>query len=295
MKQDEHTEYADGYGADNIDENSFDALKPLFVKGSSMILLTLIIVFICMASAASAQEKIVNVTTLDDYSPYCFPKSDKKSFKELIPPGSDSANLQGYSWDVLRESFHAAGYTIKLSVYPWKRAEYETKSGLEDIIFPTNRSKEREEIFYFSKESVDQVNFLVYVSMDSTIQWEGLDSLNGLTIGQMNGWALGKKWSEQNKIKKDDVNTIIQGFKMLDMGRIAGFAGYEISFDYALKNEKWKTQYRKLPSFDSSTEYIAGAKTNAKVPDIIKDFDLGKQKIVENRTFDLISKKWGVN
>jgi len=270
-------------------------LKRLSIEKLPTRLLLLAITFLLMASPAFTQEKIVSVATLDDYSPYCFPKSDKKSFRELIPPGSDSANLQGYSWDVLRESFHAEGYTVRLSVYPWKRAEYDTKSGIEDLIFPISKSPAREEAFYFSKESVDQVNFLVYVPSDSTIQWQGIDSLNGLTIGQMRGWTLGKKWSENNQIKKDDVNKIIQGFKMLDMGRMAGFAGYEISFDYALKNENWKRQYKKLPSFDASIEYVAGVKTNLKVSEILHDFDLGKRKIVENKTFDSISRKWGVN
>lgn len=270
-------------------------MKGLSRKKLPSKLLLLAITFLLIASPAFAQEKIVSVATLDDYSPYCFPKSDKKSFRELIPPGSDSANLQGYSWDVLRESFHAKGYTVMLSVYPWKRAEYDTKSGIDDLIFPISKSAAREEVFYFSKESVDQVNFLVYVPFDSTIQWQGIDSLNGLTIGQMRGWTLGKKWSENNQIKKDDVSKIIQGFKMLDMGRIAGFAGYEISFDYALKNENWKRQYKKLPSFDASIEYVAGVKTNLKVSEILQDFDLGKRKIVENKTFDRISRKWGVN
>jgi len=78
-------------------------LKGLSIAKLPAKLLLLAITFLFMASPVFAQEKIVSVATLDDYSPYCFPKSDKKSFKELIPPGSDSANLQGYSWDVLRE------------------------------------------------------------------------------------------------------------------------------------------------------------------------------------------------
>ncbi|MBF0258458.1 MAG: transporter substrate-binding domain-containing protein [Desulfamplus sp.] len=275
-------------------------LEKISMRKSSSTTTILTIVSLCIISLyinspAFAQEKIVNVATLDDYSPYCFSKNDKKSSQESIPPGSDSANLQGYSWDVLRESFHAEGYTIKLSVYPWKRAVYDTKTGIEDIVFPMIKSQEREESFYFSKESVDQVNFIVYVPLDSTIQWQGIESLNGLTVGQIRGWNLGKQWSQNDKIKKDDLTKIIQGFKMLDMGRIAGFAGYEINFDYALKNENWKTKYKKLPSFDASIEYVAGVKTNPRVPDILRAFDLGKKKIVENKTFDLISTKWGVD
>lgn len=253
-----------------------------------------VMIFLSIISIAYGQEKIVRVATLYDYSPYCFLAGGKQSFEESIPPGSDSANLRGYSWDILRASFHAQGYIIKLTVYPWKRAVYETKTGVEDVVFPMIKSAEREKTFYFSKEHVDQVNFLVYVPLDSTIQWHGIESLNGLTIGQISGWDLGKKWAENGKIKKDELTKIIQGFKMLDIKRIDGFAGYEINFDYALKSEGWKTEYKKLPSFDASIEYVAGAKINNKVPDILDDFDSGKKKIVENKTFDTILKKWGV-
>ncbi|SLM30320.1 ABC-type amino acid transport/signal transduction systems, periplasmic component/domain [Desulfamplus magnetovallimortis] len=241
-----------------------------------------------------SSEKIVKVATLDEYPPYCFPQKSKKGFNEIIPPGVDSANLQGYSWDVLRESFHAMGYTINLSIYPWKRAVYETSTGMDDIIFPMIKNPEREKTFSFSKESVDQVNFLIYVPLDSTIEWQGLDSLNGLTIGKIRGWNFGKKWDQATGFEKDDVTKIIQGFKMLDMGRIDGFAGYEINFDYALKNENWKTKYKKLPSFDASIEYVAGVKTNPGISIILDDFDLGKKKIIENGIFSDISRKWGV-
>ncbi len=245
-------------------------------------------------SMVCAAEKMVRVATLDDYPPYCFSKNGEKIFKEIIPPGQDSLTFQGYSWDILRESFHAVGYTIRLSVYPWKRAVYDTKIGMDDVVFPMIKNPEREKTFLFSKETVDEVNFLVYVPMNTEIEWQGLESLNGLTIGQIRGWNFGKKWDQATGFKKDDITKIIQGFKMLDMGRLDGFAGYEINFDYALKKENWKTSYRKLPSFDVSIEYVAGVRTNRNLPAILDDFDQGKQIILTNGVFDAISKKWGV-
>ena len=245
-------------------------------------------------SMVNAAEKIVRVATLDDYPPYCFSKNGGKIFKEIIPPGQDSDGFQGYSWDILRESFHAVGYTIRLSVYPWKRAVYDTKIGMDDVVFPMIKNPEREKTFLFSKETVDEVKFLVYVPLDADIEWQGLDSLNGLTIGQIRGWNFGKKWDQATGFKKDNITKIIQGFKMLDMGRLDGFAGYEINFDYALKKENWKTSYRKLPSFDVSIEYVAGERTNRNLPAILDDFDQGKQIILTNGVFDAISEKWGV-
>ena len=102
-----------------------------------------------MASVVTAAEKVVTVATLEDYSPYCFPKENSvRMAKETIPPGSDSSRLQGYSWDVLRASLHERGYTIELVIAPWARAFSMAKSGKADILFPTGFNKERAEFFY---------------------------------------------------------------------------------------------------------------------------------------------------
>ena len=91
--------------------------------------------------------------------------------------------FQGYSWDVLRESFHEMGYTIHLSITPWARAMSYVTSEKEDILFPTGKNTERKRIFHYSEEPVNQANFLVYVRADDPTEWKGLESLRGLVIG----------------------------------------------------------------------------------------------------------------
>jgi len=247
----------------------------------------------CFASAVSGQTKLVTVATLDEYSPYCYPHDAPRYKKrDIIAPGSDSARLQGFSWDILRESFHEMGYTIELKVSPWARAMNAVKTGNMDLLFPTGKTKARETIFYYSKEPVNQVDFLIYVRPDSPIRWEGLNSLNNLTIGVMRGWNYGETWKTNNLIKKMPVNRIIQGFKMLDSKRLDGLAGYEIIFDYALKKARMKVPFKKLPVFDSSAEYVVGLKNNEQVIEIITDFDKGRKRIVQNGKYSQIKKKW---
>ena len=84
---------------------------------------------------------------------------------------------------------------------------------------------------------------------------------------------------------------IIEGFKMLDRKRLDGFAGYEVNFDYVLKQARMKALFKKLPSFDSAVEYVVGLK-DERVSQILKDFDVGKRKIIQNGKFDQIVKKW---
>ena len=245
------------------------------------------------ASVVLAAENVVSVATLEDYSPYCFPKENsQRKAKEMIPPGSDSSRLQGYSWDILRASLHARGYTIELIIAPWARAFSMTQSGEVDVLFPTGLNKERTEFFYYSREPINRADFLVYVKPDSPIEWKDLTSLDGLVIGEMRGWNFGNDWNENTAIQKYEVSTILQGFKMLDAGRLDGLVGYEVNFDHALKQSQSKQVYKKLPAFDFSAEYVAGAKSNPNTIAILDNFDAGKRQITENGVFDQIVQKW---
>ena len=69
----------------------------------------------------------------------------------------------------------------------------------------------------------------------SPIQWQDLTSLDGLAIGTMRGWNFGDEWKANSAIEKYEISTILQGFRMLDAGRLDGLVGYEVNFDYALK------------------------------------------------------------
>ncbi|WP_094707124.1 ABC transporter substrate-binding protein [Hahella sp. CCB-MM4] len=260
-----------------------------------------ILIVICLTFGKAAQaettgleaEKFVTVATLTNNPPFTFDKSFAEDLQhEIIPPGLDSERLQGYSWDILRESFHAMGYTIKLYIYPWVRAFEQVKAGKVDVLFPTGFNPERAEYFRYSEEPINHVDFLVYVNLDSSLQWEGLESLNGKTIGVLSGWNYGLKWKRQIEILKYDIREILQGFGMLDKGYIDGLAGYELSFDYALKQASWKNRYKKLPIFDSTDEFAVVSIQLPNGEQLLNDFDRGKQYINEMGIFHQINSKW---
>jgi len=240
-----------------------------------------------------AAEKEISVATLTDYPPFTFDKQNSaKTIMEYIPPGSDSLRLQGYSWDILREVFHEMGYSLQLYVFPWKRAFYQVKNGTLDILFPTGYNEERAKFFHYSKETINHANFIIYVREDSKIEWNGLESLKGLTIGAGRGWNYGTEWESATYFQKYELNKIMQGFEMLHKKRLDGVAGYEINVDYAIKQANLKVKCKKLPPFGFSKEYAVGAKTNPRSIKILEDFDIGKRRIIKNGVFKKITEKW---
>ena len=255
--------------------------------------LFLLTVFIfLLGTSAVCAEKTVSVVTLTDFPPYCFARQNAPVLiKETILPGQDSVQLQGYSWDIVRASYQAMGYTIELHVAPWSRGFFYMKKGKVDVIFPAITTDERELVFHYSRESVDEMRLVVYMHTDSNLLYKDLSSLDGKLISTVRGWAYGKKWERADKIIKDQVSTILQGFVMLDRKRVFGVIGYESSFDYVLRQNGMLNRYQKSPMLDSVTEHVIGRKEKSVILKIT-DFDSGKQKIAHNGKLKRIKKRW---
>lgn len=246
-----------------------------------------------LPSLAADGDRIVSIATLPGYSPYCFYKSgaDHKTW-DRVPPGSDSRVFQGYSWDVIRESFHAVGYTLDLRIVPWARAMYELKRGKVELLFPAGRNTERMEYMDYSSEPVNAVDFLIYTDGESEVEWNGLESLAGQTIGAARGWNFGDRWEKQSTFQKQLVDSIEQGFRMLDEGRIDGFAGYEVVWDYKIRNMDRSGEYGKTPAFDETREFVTALKSNPRGEELLAAFDRGKRIITENGTMERIAARW---
>lgn len=242
---------------------------------------------------AQSNEKVVSVATLGDYPPFCFIKNDYKAPNVVsLPPGTDVTYFTGYSWDILRESFHIMDYTIQLTIAPWPRAMNYVEIGKVDILFPTGKNSERLKIFDYSTEFINEAKFLIYVTKDNPIKWAGLESLNNMVIGVKRGFNYGDKWKATQGVKQHEISDIMNGFLMLDNKRINGFLGYEFNWDYLLKQHGWQKKYRKLPPFDSSQEYLVSLKTNPLGPQILSDFDKGKRILVKSGRHKEIERKW---
>jgi len=258
-------------------------------------------IFFCMlvcliiASPAYGSEKTVKLSSIVDYSPFLFQKDSKKSVSnEIIRPDSDSKTLQGYAWDIVRESYHNQGYVINLTVAPWARSLSLMEMHKVDLIIAATYTKSRTEKYYFSREEVHKIQIVIYVSKDIAIEWKGLESMYGKKIAVVRGFTYGDKFEAATLIKKQEIGLQKQGFALIDKKRVLGFVGMSTINDYYLKEHGISSKYKKLPRFDFNTEYMAGMKNNPKVIRLLDVYDAGKRTITQNGTLDKIKAKWGV-
>lgn len=254
----------------------------------------LLFTLLCLPfSPCLAEEKVVTLATLTDFVPFCFSKEGAATVPgEQIPPGFDSQQLQGYSWDVVRESYHAMGFTIALYVVPWERAVHYLKTGKVDAIFPANRTGEREQHYSFSREMVDEMRMVIYLPATSTIKWQGLQSLEKMRIAEVRGWAYGQLWANNDKIVKEKTDSILQSFHILDRDRLTGVVGYEAAYDFALQGAGIIEKYRKVGPFEVIRELMMGRKNAPESTAALEAFDQGRISIETSGLREAIDKKW---
>lgn len=169
---------------------------------------------------------------------------------------------------------------------------YYLNGGRVDGIFPANHTVERERDYAFSRAYVDQVKMVIYMHADARIEWQGLESLNGLTIGFVRGWSYGKSWEAMGSMVKEPTDTIAQGFDLVAKGRLVGIAGYQLPYDYELKQSGRSGEFKVVGHFDTVSEYLMGRKNDRNSLLILDVFDSGRKKIDENGTFALIENTW---
>lgn len=246
-------------------------------------------------------EKIITINTLSGYAPYTF-KYEKKdvikkglSYKKEIVPGKDTSALQGMAWDIVRESFQSMGYTIKLNVLPWARALKKMKKGSVDALFPTTKTKERMNYFYYSKNATNSSGTSYYTKKNNEIQWKGLHSTKNKEVAVILGYSYGTKFDEFKK----NLNLIMtkserQSFILTYLGRVDGYIAFDSVADYFLKKTKQENKFKKYPPFDFNYEFLVTNLNDEKKKKKIDDFDKGIFKIKMNGRFQKILKKWNV-
>ncbi len=98
-------------------------------------------------------------------------------------------------------------------------------------------------------------------------------------------------------VLKAQVSTMMQGFYLLDIGRVIGVIGYNDSFDYRLKMEGIDHKYRKSPVMELVIDYIIGIQTEP-TRRLTSEFDKGKRTLVQNGMMAKIYARWaplGIN
>ncbi|ASP39504.1 hypothetical protein CHH28_12840 [Bacterioplanes sanyensis] len=255
----------------------------------------LFIALILLTVSAQSQP-ILQVTTLPDYAPFCYLyEGTGYGVEETLAPDQRSQVLRGFSWDVVRESLHAQGYHLRLTVQPWARAFRQASSEPGIAIFPVSRTEERLAYLSYSSYPVNRASYLVYVPRSSDIDWQGWGSFNGKRLAVMRGYNYGVEWQEWPEIELMEVDSMVQGFELILLGRVSGFAGYEVTWDHHLRQRPHLIdKVRKLPAYATNEEYLAIRSDTPNVERILQAFDRGYEQLQASGRLATLKIRYGL-
>ncbi len=173
-------------------------------------LFALICVF-SLSHPALAEEKTITLAA-DEWCPYnCVPNSEKP----------------GYMVEIAKAVFEPKGIKINYQVMPWERAIEDARKGTYDGIIGARVDDAPD--FVMPSESLGYTTNTFYVKAGSKWQYEGLGSLESVSLGVIDGYSYEKeldKYISDNSGNSARIQSISgdagleQNFKKLEQGRI---------------------------------------------------------------------------
>jgi polar amino acid transport system substrate-binding protein len=137
---------------------------------------------------------------------------------------------------------------LKLTLYPWKRALAMAKEGVVDGLMLTLETGERKEDFVFSAPLFyDEIVFITRA--DTKLRYEGLHSLQGITIATVHGSKYSDEFQEailNKRIQVEPADELQTNIKKLMNKRIDVMIASKIAFCGALKDLNTDLHYKAL-------------------------------------------------
>lgn len=244
------------------------------------------------AASAESAGKVVRLATLTDYAPMCFAAPGMETtVVETVPPGQDSGVLRGYAWDVVRETFHARGYTVELYMVPWARVMHYLRKGVVDAGFPAIRTPVREREFDFSSRAVMREPISLYTLSGLGIDWHGLEYLDYYRIGVVREWSNGPL--DQHNYVPVVCDDLAEAVQRLERGQADLVACH--GWGCAGKSDQTRgdeAALKRIAVIAEEPQYLMAAEGGADWA--LSEFDLGYAEIEKRGLLKGLEDKWGV-
>ena len=184
------------------------------------VLLTIIFLLLIPSGISRAEEIIVPT---DDYPPWKIAKDDK------ITGGIDN--------QIISALFKGLDITPRHILAPWKRCLSMMEQGQGDLISGITKNTERVRyLTYLNPPYKTKSQKVLYVRRGIGSSFQNLTDLENKQIGIIRGGKYFPAFDQNPAIIKNELNSDLQGMKMLSKGRIDGFLITKENGEYLLQN-----------------------------------------------------------
>jgi polar amino acid transport system substrate-binding protein len=193
--------------------------------------------------------------------------------------------------EIVTAAYEAEGIKVNIKFEPWKRVEInlDKDNSVDDSLYVSYgwiRNEERERKWHFSKPLFKGGAILASLK-SSNFEWSTLNDLKPYKIGIARGYSYGTKFDEFKKyLKFESANEDIQNLKKLSRGRvdlvaIDSVVGARLINKMSEKDRN-KIEFIRQPALHSYDLHLVCAKNSKQCENIIKTFNSGLDKIVQN-------------
>lgn len=207
------------------------------------------------------------------------------------PPFVDEDHSEeGVSIEILKAAYATQGYDVEWTELPWARAMDGVIDGDYDVLPAVWHTDSREENLKFSEPYLtNEVRFVQRTGGD--FQYDGLDSLEGMTIGTIRDYGYSDEFNEADHFTRDEVSDFITNVRKLVDGRIDLTLEDEIvARAHIAANEPDLIDEVEFvdPPFSTADLYVVAGYGNDRHDEIIEAFNKGLEEIKADGTFDQI-------
>ena len=239
----------------------------------------LLIAALCWPLTTWAQERTL-IAAADPYPPYVDPQA----------PG------EGLAMEIVRAAYKNQGYTVKLEMMPWVRAEKAVSEGRYDILVDVWRTEARtKELLFSTAYAISKIKFIK--RKDNPFEFTGMESLSGKRVGVIRGYGYSDAFNAATHFTRDEVPSMDHNINKLLLKRI----------DLTLEDENTaKVLIQKLGpkvaqqldftanALASNPLYLAAGLKNPRHKEIVEAFNRGLVAIKANGSFLAIEKRYGL-
>ena len=203
----------------------------------------LMITLVLLPLASIGQEKVINIAT-SEYPPY-----------EYL----DNNEIVGVDTAIVEQVLHHMGYTPRIYMLPWARAEAGTRSGTYDMLYSLTYSESRAKHYYFT-DPINTAEDVFFKLADKDFNWDSLDDLAGLKFGLSSAYSYAPVFMDWLRSGKGRVTMIsheqpeLTGLRMVALGRIDLFICEKTVCEFILDTHE--QSFPKLQTVDSINKTI---------------------------------------
>lgn len=193
---------------------------------------------------------------------------------------------EGYSIDIAREVFAAAGYDIEYLNVSWARAIQLAREDHIDAVAGAFTGDVPYFVFPQEPSGLSRTN--LYTNAASQWEYQGIESLNGQTLLAINGYSYSPELDAYIERNLDDPNRvwILSGpaplnraISLLDQQRADVFIEDEFVMNWALQTQSNLPPPRNAGSFYQAPVFIAFSPTNPKAEELAKVLSDGTREL----------------